>query len=290
VSQNKVRWWIAAQAALHRRRRRPPLRTSSDDFPARARLQRRRRKWPAAPEAASRFADTAMVTPAVAAPAGAPQWQRFAIEAPDDGECGLTLHDFVLPHQALIVDAAPARLFSSLRHATFSFRFHRSSLPSLAGNVRHGQINSFSRRSCASEFCQPQRQSKKDSPPAKKPREAKRRKAQSSHWPRRPNKRCRLPRPARGSALFSGRARLPALHRGSDRSALTLGSAQAALHATKRMRALPAPSIALKRSTSHAGRNAGGDDARTARERLAKPPAGTTLAPHVGSHPDASLG
>ena len=45
------------------------------------------------------------------------------------------------------------------------------------------------------------------------------------------------------------------------------------------MRALPAPSIALKRSTSHAGRNAGGDDARTARERLAKPPAGTTLAP-----------
>ena len=175
----------------------------------------------------------------------------------------------------------------------FSFRASPpdlAPLPLLAGSVRHGKIKSFSRRACASEFCQPRRQSKIDSPPANKPREAKRRKAQSSHWPRGLNKRCRLPRPARGSALFSGRARLPALHRGSDRSALTLGSAQAALHATKRMRALPAPSIALKRSTSHAGRNAGGDDARTARERLAKPPAGTALAPHVGSHPDASLG
>jgi len=42
---------------------------------------------------------------------------------------------------------------------------------------------------------------------------------------------------------------------------------------TKRdTQALPAPSFALKRSTPHPDRNAGGDDARTARER------GTTLA------------
>jgi hypothetical protein len=37
------------------------------------------------------------------------------------------------------------------------------------------------------------------------------------------------------------------------------------------MQALPAPSIALKRGTSRPGRNAGGDDARTARERGHKP-------------------
>jgi hypothetical protein len=39
--------------------------------------------------------------------------------------------------------------------------------------------------------------------------------------------------------------------------------------------------LAFKRSTSHAGRNAGGADAQTARERFAKPPAGTAPAPHL---------
>jgi hypothetical protein len=48
-------------------------------------------------------------------------------------------------------------------------------------------------------------------------------------------------------------------------------SAQAALHAIGRVRALPTPPIALKRCTSRAGRHAGGDDARTARERGYKP-------------------
>ena len=48
-------------------------------------------------------------------------------------------------------------------------------------------------------------------------------------------------------------------------------SAQAALHAIERMRALPTPLIALKQSTLRAGRRAGGDDARTARERGYKP-------------------
>jgi hypothetical protein len=37
------------------------------------------------------------------------------------------------------------------------------------------------------------------------------------------------------------------------------------------MQVLPAPSPALKRSTPRAGRNAGGDDARTARKRGYKP-------------------
>jgi len=64
-----------------------------------------------------------------------------------------------------------------------------------------------------------------------------------------------------------GRARLPALHRGFRRRANAHDSVQAALHANERERALPAPSIALKPSTWLAGRHAGGDDARTARER-----------------------
>jgi hypothetical protein len=72
------------------------------------------------------------------------------------------------------------------------------------------------------------------------------------------------------------RARLSALHCGAPlrRSTAALAgtsersrSAQAALHANKRMRALPAPSFALKQGTLHAGRNAGGDVAQTARER-----------------------
>ena len=64
-----------------------------------------------------------------------------------------------------------------------------------------------------------------------------------------------------------GAARLSALHRGARRSGERCDSAQAALDATGRARALPAPSIALKPSTWLAGRHAGGDDARTARER-----------------------
>jgi len=48
-------------------------------------------------------------------------------------------------------------------------------------------------------------------------------------------------------------------------------SIQAALHTNSRTRALPAPPNALKRCTPHPGRHAGGDDARTARERGYKP-------------------
>ena len=66
-------------------------------------------------------------------------------------------------------------------------------------------------------------------------------------------------------------------------------SAQAALRANERMQALPAPSIALKPGTWHPGRNAEGDDTRAARERIAKPPAGTALAPLSGSHLESAL-
>jgi len=76
----------------------------------------------------------------------------------------------------------------------------------------------------------------------------------------------------RGSAPLS-EARSPS---GSSAAALAeaterFNSAQAALHANSRTRALSAPPNALKRCTSRAGHNAGGDDARTARERGYKP-------------------
>jgi hypothetical protein len=45
-------------------------------------------------------------------------------------------------------------------------------------------------------------------------------------------------------------------------------STQAVLHAVGRVWALPAPPTTLKRSTPHAGLNAGGTDARIARERI----------------------
>ena len=63
-------------------------------------------------------------------------------------------------------------------------------------------------------------------------------------------------------------------------------SAQAVLRATERTQALPAPSIALKRSTPRAGRTAGGNDARTARERGYKP---RPQEPH-SPHPSAVTG
>ena len=66
-------------------------------------------------------------------------------------------------------------------------------------------------------------------------------------------------------------------------------SAQAVLHAIKRMRALPAPSIALKRSTPRAGRNAGGNDARTAPAQVTNPRGGTAPCSAVGTSPVDAL-
>jgi len=59
-----------------------------------------------------------------------------------------------------------------------------------------------------------------------------------------------------------------------------LDSAQAALRAMKTRRRYLRFWIALKRSTSRAGRNAGGDDARTARERGYKPRPQEPHSPH----------
>ena len=81
-----------------------------------------------------------------------------------------------------------------------------------------------------------------------------------------------LPPECASGAVPPSRARGGGRGLASRRSAAALakaterfGSAQAALHAKERAPALPAPSIALKRSTPHPGRSAGGDDARAAR-------------------------
>ena len=68
-----------------------------------------------------------------------------------------------------------------------------------------------------------------------------------------------------------GTARLPALRCGACPASERQDSAQAALHAKHDAKALPPLRIALKRGTSRPGRCAGGDDARTARERGYKP-------------------
>ena len=75
----------------------------------------------------------------------------------------------------------------------------------------------------------------------------------------------------RGSALFRGALAFRRLAAALIAATERFDSAQAALHAIERMRVLPTPSIALKQSTLRAGLHAGGDDARTARERGYKP-------------------
>jgi hypothetical protein len=118
-------------------------------------------------------------------------------------------------------------------------------------------------RCMASEVCQ----ATDRTPPGE--REAERRQAQSSRWPRRQTRQ-RADRRAlasRRSTAVSPRRRTPGLSPG---------------HASRnevRRRYLRLW-IALKRSTSRTGHCAGRVDARTARERSANPPAGTALAPH----------
>jgi hypothetical protein len=99
-------------------------------------------------------------------------------------------------------------------------------------------------------------------------------KGASSHCPRRAIRCCHLnalrarcPHPTlprtrgRAGRGLASRRSAAALAKATER----FGSAQAALRAKERAPALPAPSVALKRSTPHPGRSAGGDDARAAR-------------------------
>ena len=145
----------------------------------------------------------------------------------------------------------------------------------------------------ASEFCNG---TARNGPPRR--REAERRKARRQR-PRHTLGCChprmlrarRAPRTIRlHEPSACGRARLSALRCGSRRRAnhARLGPGRASRD--EDARELPSHlGIALKPSTWLAGRHAGGDDARTARERLARPPAGTALAPPSGSHPESTL-
>jgi len=77
-----------------------------------------------------------------------------------------------------------------------------------------------------------------------------------------------------------GRARLPAFHHGSRQGDLR-HPRRSSGHASWDVvwRALPAIACPSPVSNSRAGPSAGRHDARAARERIAKPPAGTALAP-----------
>jgi len=96
-----------------------------------------------------------------------------------------------------------------------------------------------------------------------------RRSAEKAQLSRGASPRDQMLPPARASgaaARSAERARLSALHRGSCLGQLPkLDPGRASRDAVRRR--YPHLGIALKRSTSRAGRNAGGVDARTARER-----------------------
>jgi hypothetical protein len=66
------------------------------------------------------------------------------------------------------------------------------------------------------------------------------------------DKRCRLPMPGRGSAPTSGRARLPALRRGSRQDSYIPAQLQAMLPGTRFRRALPALSCPSPVEAPHA--------------------------------------
>jgi hypothetical protein len=100
-------------------------------------------------------------------------------------------------------------------------------------------------------------------------REAERRQAHAIHCPHHTSE-CRHPKVPGAEARLSVSALAyrrfaAALAPATERQ----DSAQAALHAKHDAKALPSLRFALKLSTPHAGRTAGRDDARTAREQAA---------------------
>jgi hypothetical protein len=158
------------------------------------------------------------------------------------------------------------------------------SLPPCGGGLGRGLSSHNIKRSrdaLAPEFCQKGTKSF-----ASKLKGGEAPKGASSLGPRHTEKCCHSPVRGRGSGLY----RSPLAFRRSTAALVAaterFDSAQAVLHAIGRVRALPAPSIALKRSTPRAGRNAGGNDARTAREQGYKP---CPQEPH-SPHPTAVTG
>lgn len=95
-------------------------------------------------------------------------------------------------------------------------------------------------------------------------------------------RRC-LPRDPQRVRAGEEAARLPAFHHGSSQGVLlSLGAIRARLRGRTRQKGRGYPADGhchFQRRTSHAGRNAGGHDARTAREQVASLPAGSASRP-----------
>jgi hypothetical protein len=133
----------------------------------------------------------------------------------------------------------------------------------------------------APEVCKSRRHNNKalfDSPPANKGRRSAERRIHplsAPHHQPLPSDNARARQRAYRSPLAFRRS-AAALVAATERS----DSAQAVLHANERTQALPAPSVALKRSTPRAGRNPGGNDAQAARERGYKPRPQEPHSPH----------
>ncbi len=88
-------------------------------------LQFRRHVRPAAVEARPNVADARLVAPARAAPAEAPDRQRFAIEAADRGERSVALRRLLVGCQAFVEQAASFGFFASFRHGPTSVNLRR---------------------------------------------------------------------------------------------------------------------------------------------------------------------
>ena len=137
---------------------------------------------------------------------------------------------------------------------------------------------------------------KKDSPPAKRGRRSAERRIQPI--PRSTDKRCRLPMPGRGGApqtsvrrlrtyLLAGRARLPALRRGSRQDFHILAQLQAMLPGTRFRRALPAFSCPSPVEAPHASAVVPKRMMpKAAPAQVASLRGSTALAPHFRSHPE----
>ena len=157
------------------------------------------------------------------------------------------------------------------------------------------QQKSFSRHSHAPEACQPQRQNRFASG---KKREAERRKAHSNQSRATPTNvpACRCPG-AEGATqtsgrslrtyLLAGRARLPALRRGSRQNSYILAQLQAMLPGTWFRRALPAFSCPSPVEAPHASAVVPKRMMpKAAPAQVASLRGSTALAPHFRSHPE----
>jgi hypothetical protein len=255
-------------------------------------LHLRRHQRPSASQAGGAVADAAVMTPARAARTTAPQRQRLAIEAADRRERRIALRLLSLGRHCIQIAASPApRSLSSSKCG----HLQPSCLCPVARTTgaKKKQAQSFSRRPCARVL-----QTNFSALP-QKAREAARRQAQLQ-CPRHTSGRYRpdvlraRQRATNGSlartVCFRARSPLGAPPRLLSRQPNAKDSGPGRASRDADAKALPPLCAALKPGTWHAGRDAGGVDARTRPGAgLRTPPAGTAPAPLQGSSREASL-